>query len=105
MPTPIESFELDEGVDQYGTRTRIKFEGDTAFKIKTFDATDIIERAKVMRNETSGQRWGEMRKVAELPMVIYAKALEITNQEERTKFIRNYVRENQAFVTFDRYLK
>lgn len=105
MPTPIESFELDEGVDQYGTRTRIKFEGDQAVKIKTFDATDIIERAKAMRNETAGQRWGEMRKVGELPMAIYSQALTISNQEERTKFIRKYLRENQAFVTFDRYLK
>jgi len=102
--TPIESFELDEGYDPYGTHTAVKFEGDQAVKIRTFDAEPLLAQAHAERTATAGQRWGEMRKVGTIPMAIYAKALEIKEQTERTKFIRTWLQQNPALVSFDRYL-
>lgn len=104
MPTPIESFELDEGVDPYGTKTTVKFEGDQIVKIRTFDAEPLLEAAKAERNATAGQRWGEMRKVGTIPMAVYAQFLAIPDQRERTKMIRKWLQENTNFVTFDKFL-
>ncbi len=103
--SPIESFELDEGTDAYGTQTRVKFEGDQIVKVQTFDAEPIVEACKAERNETAGQRWGEMRKVGSIPMAVYTKLLTIPDQRERHKYLRRWLRENPAFITFDKYAR
>lgn len=105
MTTPIESFELDEGYDQYGVHTSVKFEGDQVIRKRTFDAQPMLERCRTERIATSGERWGDTRKVGTMPMAVYAKYLTITDTKERQKYIARWLRENPAFVSFDKFLK
>jgi hypothetical protein len=46
-----------------------------------------------------------MRKVGTMPMAEYNKLSQIRDNAERQKFILNWLRENQKFVTFDKFLK
>ena len=103
--TPIESFELDEGYDAAGVRTLIKFEGDQAVKVRSYDAEPLIEQCKAERIASAGMNWGEGRKVGSIPPHVYATFLQIKDQRERTKLIKNFLNINTDFVTFDRYLK
>lgn len=103
--TPIESFELDEGYDAAGVRTIIKFEGTQAVKVRSYDAEPLIEQCKAERIASAGMNWGEGRKVGSIPPHVYATFLQIKDQRERTKLIKNFLNINTHFVTFDRYLK
>lgn len=103
--TPSESFVLDEGTDQYGVHTRLIYQGDEVIKHTSQDCAQILEFAKEKRNATAGERWGEMRHVATIPMHIYADILQIQDQSERKKKVREYVQANPAFATFAAYLK
>lgn len=100
-----EGITVDEGVDAYGTRTQIHFQGDSIITQKSFDGQGLADRCKELNRETAGQRWGEMRKVAEIPMLIYAKACQIKDNKARMQYIRDYLKQNPAFITFDRYMK
>jgi hypothetical protein len=103
--TPVDSFTLDEGTDAYGVKTRLIFQGDEVVKHTSQDVSGILEFAKAKRNHTAGEKWGEMRHVGTIPMHIYAQLLAITNQDERKKALKQYLKANPAFVTFDAYLK
>ena len=100
-----ENVTVDEGTDEYGTNTKLHFEGDSLIVQKSFDAQPLLDQCAALRNATAGERWGEMRKVAEIPMAIYSQALLIRDNQERKKFIRRWLAENRGFITFDRYLK
>lgn len=100
-----ENVTVDEGVDAYGTRTQLHFEGDSLIVQKSFDGKGLADHCKDINNATSGQRWGEMRHVGTLPMVIYAKASAIRDNKERLAFIKGWLRQNPHFITFDRYMK
>lgn len=100
-----ENVTVDEGFDAYGTHKSLTFEGDQLVIKTSFDAQPLIEEAKAMRNATAGERWGDMRRVATIPMAIYAKAIQIKDNRERQKYLRTYLQQNPAFVTFDKYLK
>lgn len=104
--TPIESFSIDEGFDQYGTRKQVTFEGDQAVTKLTFDAEPFLERAKAERIANEGKRWGEGvgTKVGSIPMAVYSQYLALP-AEERQMFLMKWLRENPAFVTFDKFLK
>jgi hypothetical protein len=100
-----ENVSIDEGVDAYGTHTKMSFEGDSLIVTKSFDGKSLADRCKALNNATSGERWGEMRKVAEIPMVIYAQASMIKDNKARMQYIKNYLRQNPDFITFNRYMK
>lgn len=102
---PIESFKLDEGYDPYGTHTQVSFEGDRIIKKQTYDASPILEACKAERLATEGQKWGEMRKVATIPMAEYARLLACKDNTERRKLLRQFIQNNPAYCTFDKYLK
>lgn len=102
---PVESFKLDEGWNEYGIHTEVSFEGDRVIKKQTYDASPIIEACKAERNATADQRWGEMRKVATIPMAEYAKLLTCRDNAERRKLLRQFIQANPAYCTFDKYLK
>ena len=103
--TPQESFTLDEGIDAYGTRTQVKFYSDQVQKIQTFDGTDLAEECKRIKRETEGEKWGEMRKVASIPMAVYGKAMLIRDNKERMTYIKTWLSQNTDFITFNRYMK
>jgi hypothetical protein len=102
---PVESFILDEGINEYGIHTQVSFEGDRVIKKQSYDASAMLEACKAERIATDGQRWGEMRKVGTIPMAEYAKFLAIKDNQERKKMIQRFLQQNPHFCTFDKYLK
>ncbi|WP_294768624.1 hypothetical protein [uncultured Rhodoferax sp.] len=106
MAEPIESFTVDEGVDAYGVRKEVTFEGEQAVTKLTYDAEPILEAAKAERIQTADQRWGEMRKVGMIPMAVLNQ---INTQHqgalERKVAILAWLKANPYMVTFDKFLK
>jgi hypothetical protein len=103
---PIESFTVDHGLDAYGNHRQVTVEGDQIVHKTSFDAEPFLRQAHEERVLTDGQRWGEGvgTKVGSIPMAVYAQALTM-DTESRQKFILNWLRENPAFVTFNRFLR
>jgi hypothetical protein len=103
--TPIERFKVDEGVNKYGVRKTVHFDGDQVVSEFSYDAAPIIEQCKEERIVSAGERWGDGRKIGTLPPTVMAQVFAIQGVEERKKFILNYLRANPAFVSFDKFLK
>ena len=99
-----EEFHVIEGADGYGVTRELKVEDDRLIVKQTYDAEPMLVAAAAERAATSGQRWGEMRKVGTIPMAVYAQSLTLSNQE-RQKYLLGWLRENSKFVTFDKFLK
>lgn len=104
--TPIESFKIDNGFDAYGNRRIVHVDNDQVVHQTTFDAEPFLESAKEERALTDGKRWGEGigTKVGTIPMAVYAHALTL-DTESRQKYLLNWLRENPAFCTFNKFLK
>ena len=98
--TPIERFKVDEGVNAYGVRKTVHFDGDQVVSEFSYDAEPIIEQCKEERVVSAGER-----KIGALPPTVLAQAFAIPSVDERKKFILNYLRANPAFVSFDKFLK
>lgn len=101
-----ESFKLDEGVNRHGIHTELIFQGDEVVQKQTFDASPILEAARAERIATAGERWGEMRKVGTIPMAIYNRIVTTyKTQDERRAAVLQFLKANENFVTFDKFLK
>ena len=100
------NFSVDRGYDAYGNHTQVIVEGDQLVRKTTFDAEPLLREAHAERVATEGKRWGEGvgTKVGTIPMAVYAQFL-TRPTEERQKFLLQWLRENPAFVTFDKFLK
>lgn len=103
---PIESFTVDHGVDAYGNHRQAIVDGDQIVHKTSFDAEPFLRQAHDERVATDGQRWGEGlgTKVGTIPMAVYAEAL-MMDSESRQKYLLKWLRENPAFVTFNRFLR
>lgn len=102
----LENFEIDEGFDAYGVRKQVIFEGDQVVTKLSYDAEPLLEAAHAERAATAGDRWGEMRKVGTIPMVVLNQ-INKTYQgaEERKIQIVLWLKNNPRLVTFDKFLK
>ena len=102
----VENFTLDEGVDAYGVRKEVIFEGDQAITKLTYDAAPMLEAAHAERVATAGDRWGEMRKVGVIPMAVLNQ-INATKEGaiDRKAAILLWLKENPRMVTFDKFLK
>ncbi len=100
-----QSIVTDEGIDQYGTRHHLHIEQGRLVHQRTFDAQPFLDLAAEDRARTRGERWGEMRKVATIPMAMYAEVLKLPSQAERTAAVKKIIHENPYLCTFERYLK
>src|SRR5262245_30163994 len=100
-----ENVSVDEGVDEYGTRTILHFEGDSFIVQKQWDAQPHLERAQAMREAQEGQRWGDGKFIGHIPPVILGQALRIADNEERKRFILTYLREHPQFVGYSPFLR
>lgn len=97
---------INEGVNpQTGIQTRTHFADGEIVVEKRYDAEPHVEYARKMREAQEGQGWGDGKTVVHLTAEAYGRVLLIRDQDERKKFIRQWAKENPAFVTFDRYLK
>jgi len=102
----LENFTLDEGVDAYGVRKEVTFEGDQAVTKLTYDAAPMLEAAHAERIATAGDRWGEMRKVGTIPMVELNRINATWPGAEDRKFqVLLWLKANPRMVTFDKFLK
>lgn len=84
------------GVDTYHETA-----GDTGRAVTEQNVDDILEHAADMRRETQGEKYGDMRRVAVMPMSVVGQAMRegwLFDQER----VRQWVRDNPAFKTFDR---
>ena len=103
---PTESFTVNEGYDAYGVHKEVTFEGDQAVTKLTYDAEPILEAAHAERIATSGERWGEMRKVGMIPMAILNHInATIPGALDRKAAILLWLKQNPRMVTFDNFLK
>lgn len=101
-----ESFKVDEGVDAYGVRKEVSFEGDQIVTKLTYDAQPMLDQAHAERTATAGDRWGEMRKVGVIPMVVLNHINStIPGQLDRTAAILAWLKANPRMVSFDKFLK
>ena len=101
-----ESFSVDEGVDSYGVRKEVSFEGDQIVTKLSYDATPMLEQAHAERTATAGDRWGEMRKVGVIPMVVLNQInAKHTDALERKVAILGWLKANPRMVSFDKFLK
>jgi pyocin large subunit-like protein len=102
----VENFVLDEGVDAYGVRKQVIFEGDQAVTKLTYDAAPLLDTARAERTATAGDRWGEMRKVGTIPMVELNRInAAFPGAEDRKIQVLLWLKAHPALVTFDKFLK
>lgn len=102
----IGNFVMDEGVDPYGTRKQIIFDGDQVVTKRTYDAELLLREAHAARAATAGDRWGEGvgTRVGTIPMAVYCDLMTMP-AGERQAFLIKWLKANPAFVTFDKFLK
>ncbi|HEX2725233.1 MAG TPA: hypothetical protein VHN20_05390 [Beijerinckiaceae bacterium] len=85
-------------------RTVWILETDTAYVVKTeYPACDeLLDHNTVIRNETSGQRWGDTRLVASIPEHIYFREIAPARQQGDETYIKRWLNnsDHAAFRTF-----
>jgi len=106
MQEHVGNFTMDMGLDPYGTRKQMIFEGDQVVTKRTFDAEPLLKEAHAARVATAGQRWGEGvgNRVGTVPMTLYTDTLHMSPRD-RHEYLKKWLRANPAFVTFDKFLK
>ena len=72
--------------------------------VKTYDAEPLLQMAAAERAATAGERWGEMRKVGTIPMAELAKFFRQDGGFDKARCVA-WLKQNPAFVTFDKVLK
>lgn len=99
-----EVFSLSEHDRQTGITTTIhKVETGTQI-VKTWDAEPFLELAAARRADTAGERWGEMRHVGFIPAAVLGQFMRQDGGFDRARCMA-WLKENPAFVTFDKALK
>lgn len=97
---------IDDGIDHYGTSHKLILEGDQAIRVQTYDAEPYLRYAAQKRIENAGKSWGDGQSVGVIPIPelnqINAK---YQDSEMRKVAVLCWLRENPAFVCFDKFLK
>lgn len=96
-------------VDEFDRESRIRtrvHETETKTVIeKIYDAEPFIEEAAERRAITRDQRWGDTgRHVGFIPMAELATMMRQDGTLDK-KRVREFLRKNPAFVTFEKFLK
>lgn len=100
------NFRIDEGVDPYtGVRTQIHFEGDQVVVQKTYDAEPYLQRVAEMRARNEGKKWGEGKEVGVIPPWVHQKINMIQDDAERERVMKEFFRENPAFLAYEAFIK
>lgn len=87
-----------------GVKTTYDFYSDCMVVRKEYDAAPYVDYAAEQRAVSSGEQWGNMRRVASIPPAELAKLM-ATGQIRDPKAIRKWLLENPKLVTFEKYLK
>ena len=100
------NFRIDEGVDPYtGVRTQIHFEGDQVVVQKTYDAEPYLQRVAEMRARNEGKKWGEGKEVGVIPPWVHQKINLIQDDTDRERVMKEFFRENPAFLAYEAFVK
>jgi hypothetical protein len=101
MSTP---FKLTEYDPITGIRTTVHHTGTQVVIQKTEDVDPILRATAAERDWNQGQRWGDgMKKVGTVPMSVVAKFMRQDGGFD-SKRCAQWLKENPAFVTYDRFL-
>jgi hypothetical protein len=68
-----------------------------------YPVDQIVKDNAVARNEMAGQRWGEGKRIASIPLNVYFDQLNAAQEQDDQKFISKWLNDsdNRAFRTFD----
>lgn len=99
-----EIFSLSEFDPNNGIKTTVHHVENRVQIVKTYDAEPFLEMAAAERNATAGERWGEMRKVGTIPIAELAKFYRQDGGFDSKRCVA-WLKQNPAFVTFDKVLK
>ena len=89
--------------DENGIRTQVHDLDNRIVIQKTFDAEPLLEACAAERHAAAGERWGDGRKVGTVPLAVLGQFMREDgglDVERATAWLR----ENPAFITFDRFL-
>lgn len=96
---------INDGTEQ-GITTKAHFDGEDEIVIEHgFDAAPNVEYAKQARLDTQGKSWGDGKLIGHIPNMYLYPILAIKDNKEREKAVLLFLRENPAFVMFDKALK
>lgn len=99
-----EIFSLSSYDKMTGIKTTVHHVESKVQIVKTYDAEPFLEMAAAERNATAGERWGEMRKVGTIPMAELSKFFRQDGGFDGKRCVA-WLKQNPAFVTFDKVLK
>lgn len=102
MSTPFKLVEHDQ---QTGVTTTVHGNELGGVTIqKTYDPTEMLRQAEAARQQTEGQRWGEMRHIGFIPNAVLGQFMRQDGGIDKPR-LRQWLRENPAFCTFTKALK
>jgi hypothetical protein len=86
-----------------GIKTELHEDGGKVVIAKKWDAEPLLEACAAERAATSGQKWGEMRKVGSIPMAELAKMMRQDGSIDAQRCMA-WIKANPAFATFEKVL-
>jgi hypothetical protein len=100
----MSTFKLTEYDAQTGITTTVHGMENKVVIQKTEDVEPILRATAAERDWNQGQRWGDgMKKVGTIPMSVVAKFMRQDGGFD-SKRCALWLKENPAFVTYDRFL-
>lgn len=84
-----------------GAETWYETEGDLQRSTTSQNVDDILDHAAEMRQATQGEAYGDMRKMAVMPMSVVGQAMREGWLFDKER-VRKWVRDNPKFKTFDK---
>lgn len=104
MTVKIDTYDAELGI-----RTLVHEEDNRLVFQKTFDAEPMLKEAAELRAVTAGERWsggqaGMGKKVGTIPMAVLGTMFRQDGGLDTAR-LKQWLRENPAFVTFDKFLK
>ncbi len=100
----MSTFKLTEYDQLTGIQTTVHRTENKVVIQKTEDVEPLLNACAAERAATAGERWGDMRKVGSIPMSVVAKFMRQDGGFD-TKRCVAWLKQNPAFITFDKVLK
>ncbi len=100
----MSTFKITDYDRDLGIKTTVHGDGDRVTIEKSYDAEPMLIQAAAARQQTDGERWGEMRHVGFIPMAELGKMMRQDGGLDHKRLLE-FLRNNPAFVTFSKVLK
>lgn len=93
---------IDLGVCSQGIHNKVHILEGTMYVDRRYDAEPHLDYARRGREAQAGKGWGEGRHIGHIPGAVLGQALMIQDNDERERFIMNWLREHKQFQMFER---